>query len=271
MSEHSDTASSTEMMSPGTGREFGASAHSYGHPDPVSAPTLPGSPPHRPTGAQRWWLFSLVVVLCLGLVGIGWGVWLRQPDSTALHVAAGTVQADLLTPDEVSKLAGTTVVPGPRANEPPPALVAEPSRCAVAVGPATRSVYGHDWSAFLSATYQDTAGTGDYAVTQVIGVYPDSGKAGRAFRTLVKGLKGCTSAVRTDQDGRTSSWTYKTGTATSDTVDWKAMQMAGDGWACYRQTRLKGRAVLQVALCAAGAGNPSVAKITDQFAAKVTG
>ncbi|MFF1906534.1 sensor domain-containing protein [Kitasatospora sp. NPDC058218] len=185
-------------------------------------------------------------------------------------MAAGTVQANLLTPDEVSRLAGTTVVSGPRGSEPPDGLGAEPSNCAVAVGPATKAVYGQGWTAFLSATYQDAAGVGDYTVTQVVGVYPDGDKAAAVFRALGQGLQGCPSAVRTDQDGRTSEWTYKSDTVTSDAVGWTATQDAGDGWACYRQARLKGRTILQVALCEAGDGKPAVAKIADQVAAKVT-
>ncbi|MBT2365916.1 sensor domain-containing protein [Streptomyces sp. ISL-10] len=183
----------------------------------------------------------------------------------------GTVQADALTPDEVSKLAGITLVSGPGASEPPRALEADPSSCAVAVGPATQAVYGREWTAFLSATYQDSAGVGDYTVTQVIGVYSDSDKAGAVFRTLSDGLESCQSAIRTDQDGRTSKWAYTTDTATSETLGWTAAQVAGDGWACHRQARLKGRTVLQVAVCGAGNGKPAVTRITDRFAAKASG
>ncbi|MFJ3790972.1 sensor domain-containing protein [Kitasatospora sp. NPDC090091] len=207
---------------------------------------------------------------CLVLAGAGWWSWPRQPSDFPPHIAAGTVQADLLAPDEVSRLAGTTVVSGPRGTEPPEAIAVEPADCAPAAGPATKAVYGQAWSAFLSATYQDAAGTGDYTVTQIVGVYPDADKAGAAFRALSDGLKKCPSAVRTDQDGRTSKWTYKTDSSTPDTVVWTATQDTGDGWACYRQARLKGKAVLQVALCAAGDGRPAVAKIADRVAAKVT-
>jgi hypothetical protein len=40
---------------------------------------------------------------------------------------------------------------------------------------------------------------------------------------------------------------------------------------CYRQARLKGKAVLQVAVCAAGDGKQAAANIADQFAGRVEG
>ncbi|MFE7526645.1 sensor domain-containing protein [Kitasatospora sp. NPDC057542] len=213
---------------------------------------------------------AVAAAVCAGLAVAGGWWWLRALEGGDLHVAAGTVQADLLVPDEVSRLAGTTLVAGPRGSEPPEAVAVAPAGCAVAAGPATRSVYGHEWTAFLSATYQDAAGAGDHTVTQVIGVYPDEGKASAAFRRLDEGLRGCPAAVRTDPDGSASTWSYRTDTVTPDTIGWTATQDAGDGWACHRQARLKGRTVLQVALCSAGDGRPAVARIADRIAGQVT-
>ncbi|MDH6709182.1 hypothetical protein P3T27_005928 [Kitasatospora sp. MAA19] len=238
---------------------------------PQAFPGGPGPGGPIPAGrAKRRLLVAVAAVLCVGLAVAGGWWWLRASNSGDLHVAAGTVQADLLVPDEVSRLAGTTLVAGPRGSEPPEAVAVEPSGCAVAAGPATRSVYGNEWTAFLSATYQDPAGTGDHTVTQVVGVYPDEDKASAAFRRLDEGLRGCPSAVRTDPDGSTSGWTYKTDTVTPDTVGWTATQDSGDGWGCHRQARLKGRMLLQVALCSAGDGRPAVARIADRIAEKVT-
>ncbi|WP_033215566.1 sensor domain-containing protein [Kitasatospora phosalacinea] len=210
-------------------------------------------------------------MLCLAVAGGAWWLWLRNPDpGQDLHVAAGTVQADLLSPDDVSALTETTVVAGPRLSEPPPELTAEPSNCAAAVGPATRTVYGNSWKAFLAATYQDAAGTGDYTVTQVIGVYPDAVEAESAYKTLADGVKGCPTAVRTDQDGGTSTWNYSSDTSSPDAIAWTSSQYAADGWSCYRQARLKDATLLQVALCQAGDGKTAAAAIADKLAAKVT-
>jgi PknH-like extracellular domain len=185
------------------------------------------------------------------------------------HVVPGTVQASLLSVDEVSTVVGTALTSGDRASEPPPPLAADPVPCAVAVGPATQSVYVRGWTAFWSETFQDVHG--DNTVTQVLGIYSDSGQAGKVFGALTDGVKGCTSAVRTDADQSTSKWTYVVDTADSGALAWTATQDAGDGWACYRQARLKGKAVLQVAVCGAGDGKPASAKIADQFAGRVEG
>ncbi|MFF2040425.1 sensor domain-containing protein [Kitasatospora sp. NPDC058170] len=248
--------------------------------DYVLAPPLPG--PEDPAAPGRrallrsprvpWLLLALVSVFCVGFAAVAGWLWLREPDAvdTSLHVAAGTVQADLLSPDEVSALAGTTFVAGARAGEPAAALGAEPSTCAAAVGPATKAVYGQGWTTFVSATYGDAAGAGDYTATQVIGIYPEAGAAGAALRVLADGLRNCPAAQRAEADGRNSTWTYKTDTVAPETVVWTAVQDAGDGWACYRQARATGRALVQVALCEAGDGSSAVSKIADRLAAKVT-
>lgn len=187
------------------------------------------------------------------------------------HVVPGTVQSSFLTIDEVSSLVGTTLLSSTDASEPPSPLSADPATCAVAIGPATQSVYARGWTVFQSATYQDSDAVADHTVTQVLGVYSDSDKAGAVFRTLTDGLNGCKSAVRTDEDQSTSKWTYSVDTTTSSALGWTATQDAGEGWACYRQARLKGKAVLQVAVCEAGDGRQAAAKITDQFVGKVSG
>jgi hypothetical protein len=211
------------------------------------------------------------VLPCLTLAGIGWWYWPGEPAPVPLHLVEGTVNATLLTPDEASRLAGTTLVSGPRSNQPPAAMTASASKCAVAVGPATQSVYGHEWTAFLSATYQDAGGSGAYAVNQVIGVFPDSTKARAAFQTLTTGLARCTSATRTDEAGRTTTWSYTAYPATPAAVVWTATQNAGAGWACYRQAHLKGTSLIQVGVCEAGNGKPAASKIAEALSGKVTG
>lgn len=207
---------------------------------------------------------------CLTLAGVGWWIWPSQPAPVPLHLVAGTVHAALLTPDEASRLTGVTLTPGPRAGEPAPTLVADPSSCRIAVGPATQAVFGKDWTAFLSATYQDAGGLGDYTTTQVVGVYPDSERAGAVLRTLTAGLRSCPSAVRTDQDRRSSKWTYRVDAATSDSVAWTAVQDGGNGWACYRQAQLKGKSLLQVAICEAGDGRSTVKALIQRIDAEVS-
>ncbi|GHF37659.1 hypothetical protein GCM10018790_14160 [Kitasatospora xanthocidica] len=291
-SEPSDAGGTAAAENPGASPRWApppAGTSPYGPPPttgvapvvPVAPPmpTQPPDPPDSPGRPRKWTprrppalVLALVLVLCLGLAGGAWWLWLRDPHpAKSLHVAAGTVQADLLSPDDVSGLAGTTVVAGPRTGEPPAELTAEPSSCAAAVGPATRTVYGNDWTAFLAATYEDAAGVGDYTVTQAVGLYPDTAKAGTAYRALTDGIEGCPTAVRTDQDGTTSTWNYSSDTTGPDAIAWTSRQYAGDGWSCYRQARLKGRALLQVALCQAGDGKAAAAAIADRFAAGVKG
>lgn len=221
-------------------------------------------------GRWRWVAVGLTACLVLA-VGIGWAVWPGQPATPPLHLVSGTVQADLLTPDQVSKLARVSVVSGPRSSEPPAAVAASPAKCAVAAGPATQSVYGHSWTAFLSSTDGDAEGTGDYTVNQVIGVFPDAAKAAAAFRTLAGGLTECPDSTTTGQAGRTAKWAYQAYPATEVAVAWSATEAASGGWACYHQARLQGAVLFQVSICEAGDGQPTVTKIADALGRKVSG
>lgn len=211
------------------------------------------------------------MVPCLVLAGIGWWVWPQQPTGLPPHIAEGTVQADLLSADSVSGLAGTTVVAGPQSNRPHAALAVAPSECAVAAGPTTQSVYGQAWKAFLSATYQDAGGTGAYTVNQTFGVFPDTDTAGTALQRLTDGLAKCPSATVADQAGRSSKWAYTARPATEAAVVWAAAQDGAAGWACFHQARVKGASLVQVAVCQAGDGASTASKIADELAGKVTG
>jgi hypothetical protein len=208
-----------------------------------------------------------VVVLLAG-AGVTW--WLWPSDS---HVVPGTVQASVLSADDAGKALGQTLQSQHGISEPPPALPSSPAGCAVAVGPATQAVYTPGWTTFGSVTYQDSDSAADHTVTQVIGVYPAVDQARQVFGTLSDGVKSCKSAVRAGggSGGRASKWLYAVTKNTPDTVSWKSTQDAGDGWACYREARLKGRAVLQVAVCEAGDGSEAAAATADQLASRVGG
>jgi len=241
-------------------------------PGPVPPPSY--GPPPSPRTRRRPLIIALVLVVLLGGGGLTWALWPSAKTPAAenpQHVVPGTLQADILSPDDVSKAVGTTVISGSAVNQPPPALTANPTSCALAVGPATVTGYTKGWTVFYSTTYQDAAGAGDYTVTQTIGVYGDAGQSGAVFQSLAKGIAGCPSATRTDQNKNTVKWNYTVGSTTATQLAWTASQDSGGGWACYRQARLKGTAVLQVAICEGGDGTAAAAKIADQFAAKVSG
>ncbi|MFD8594299.1 sensor domain-containing protein [Kitasatospora sp. NPDC059646] len=258
-----------------------------GTPPPTSPPTptvaqtvtAPGAQPpaaaraaRRGTGTLRHrWLLVAAVLPCLLLAGIGWRLWPQQPTGLPPHIAEGTVQADLIAPDSVSRLAGTTLLAGPQSNRPHAPLAAAPSECATAAGPTTQSVYGQGWKAFLSATYQDAAGSGSYTVNQVIGVFPNGEKASAAFRTLTEGLTKCPTSTLTDRAGRTSKWTYAAHPATEVAVAWTATQGDTANWACYHQARVKGASLIQASVCQAGDGEPTASLIADELTGKVTG
>ncbi|SDW37117.1 PknH-like extracellular domain-containing protein [Amycolatopsis xylanica] len=191
------------------------------------------------------------------------------------RLVAGTIQASFPSADEISAVAGTQLTPGPGLDAPPVPLAADPAACAVAVGPATQSVYARGWTGFRSAAYEELDTDNGYVVTLVLGVYPDEKQAGAVFGALAEGVKQCPSAVRTDGNEQTSKWTYQAGAATASAFEWTANQTPSadenDWWACYRRARLKGKAVVQVAVCEAGDGNQAATKLIDQFAGKVGG
>jgi hypothetical protein len=104
----------------------------------------------------------------------------------------------------------------------------------------------------------------------VLGVYPDEAGAKAAFGTLTGGLAQCPTAVRANLDHGTAKWTYKVDTTVTDSVAWTASQDGGDGWACARQARRKGNALVQVSVCQAGDGRQAAAAVVDRFTGRVT-
>lgn len=244
--------------------------------------TGPGdAAPGRPTGwlslvrghPRRLLTLGAAAVVLVGALTVL--LWPSSAPTVSLnnpvHVVPGTVQADILTPDEVSAAVGTTVISQATVDRPPPPLAADPASCAIAVGPATATAYTTGWTVFLSSTYQDSAGVGDYTVTQSIGVYGDAGRASDVLKTLGDGVKGCPSATRTGADNSSVKWNYSVDSAAPDSLVWSASQDSGGGWACYRQARLKGKDVIEVAVCEGGDGKSATARIADQLVAKVVG
>lgn len=185
----------------------------------------------------------------------------------------GTLQASFVPIDQVSSAVGVTLSSSTNSGTPPAPLAANPAACAVAIGPATQKVYTQGWTVFGAVTYQDSNYAADHTVTQTLGRYPDATQAGAVFTALATGVKACPAGVRTDPDQGTTKWTYTVDTAntTANTLVWTATQDAGGGWACYRQARLKGTNVIEVAVCEAGNGKPAAATIADRFAGKLGG
>lgn len=204
------------------------------------------------------------------MAGVVWWAW---PTSSAptTHIAAGTVQATVLSADDVSRIVGTTVVSASTIAQPPPPLSADQPGCTVAVGPTTQSVFGSGWKAFLSVTYQDSAHKGTFTVNQVAAVFPAPDQASAAFKKLSDGLKGCQTGVVTDRGGRATQWHYASGTQDPASLGWTATQDAGNGWACHHQARLTGSTLLQVSVCEAGNGESAAVGVANQFAAQVKG
>lgn len=248
-----------------------------GPPAPTWLPPSPPSPPSPPPGLKtprhypRWFLPAVIGACVVLVAGVTWLAW-PTSSGPSNHLVAGTVQATVLSADEVSSLAGTTVIPASSASVPPAPLSADKPACVVSVGPATQAVYGKAWTGFLSVTYQDVARKGSITVTQVAAVFPDADGATAAFKTLTGGLGGCPSSSVTDRSGRATQWQYKVGTQASTSVGWTAAENgAGSGWACHHQARVTGTSLLQVAVCDAGNGEAIAAKVADQFAARVKG
>lgn len=234
---------------------------------PASASRSIFGPLHR----RRWWILVGGVVVLVSGAGTTWWLWPSTLSRT--HVVPGTVQASVVSADEASTALGQTLQSRHDLSEPPPALPADPADCVVAVGPATQAVYADGWTIFGSVTYQDSDSEADHTVTQVMGEYSTSDQARIVFRRLSDGMKNCTSAVRAGgASGQPASkWFYEVAQSTADTVVWKATQDAGDDWACYRQARLKNRAILQVSVCEAGNGSHAATAIADRFASRVSG
>jgi hypothetical protein len=240
-------------------------------PPRTPVPTQPASGRRTLTPRRRPLLLGLGAVLLLGAAaGAGWAAHPTTTAPSPLRLVTGTVQADLLSTDRTSRLVGTTLAAGPRSTRPPAALSVEPSRCAVAAGPATQAVYGHQWTAFRSATYQDASGTGAVTVDQVVGAFPAGAQADAAFRALVSGLAQCPSTTTTDPSGQSTTWTYTVYPPGQGAVVWTATENNGSGWACYHQAREADTALIEVGVCEAGNGQPAVSGLADALAGQVT-
>ncbi len=208
--------------------------------------------------------------LVVGGVGLWFGL-AEHGREAAPYVVPGTLQAEVLSPDRVSSLLGTTLSAGDSVAEPASAPTVDPAACAVAAGPGSQAVYARGWTQFESITYQDSIADASHLVTQIIGNYGANGQAATVFKALADGVKGCTTAATATGASGVVKWTYDLETSTAATVTWKSLQVDGGGWACYHEAGLKGKAVLQVTVCEPGDGTAATVAIADQFSAKVGG
>lgn len=247
---------------------------------PASPPVPPPLPPQAdtrtstPVGLLRSFhtlrpLRPVVLAAVALVLLIGGVVWWKWPADDGPRVVEGTVQATVLTSGEVSEAVGTTLDTETRMSEPAPSTRADPPGCSVAVGPATTVVYQRGWTAFLSVVHQDSDTAAEHTVTQVVGRYATGTRAGEVFGALAEGIDACTSAVRSAPGGGASRWTYRVDSATDDTLAWTATQDRGEGWACYREARLKASTVLQTAVCQAGDGRTASRALADRMAGRV--
>ncbi|MCX4870500.1 MULTISPECIES: sensor domain-containing protein [unclassified Streptomyces] len=237
-------------------------------PDQAGAQGAQPAPP--PAGTRTRRLRPLALAAAVVLVAlIGSVVWWRWPADDGPRVVAGTVQATVLTSREVSRTVGTTLNTETRMSEPAPSTQADPPGCSVAVGPATTVVYQRGWTAFLSVVHQDSDTVAEHTVTQTVGRYASGARAGEVFDALTDGINACTSAVRKAPGGDTSRWTYQVDSATAGALAWTATQEQGEGWACYREARLKASTVLQTAVCQAGDGRAASRTLADRMAGRV--
>jgi hypothetical protein len=210
---------------------------------------------------------ALVVVGALVVGGVGLWFGLTRHGQVAQAVP-GTLQAEVLSGDQVSSLLGTTLLVGDSVARPASAPSVDPTTCAISAGPGSQAVYTGGWTQFESVTYQDSKTNASHTVTQVIGDYGGSTQAAAVFKALAAGVKGCTAADITGASG-VSAWTYARGTSTADSVTWKSVQVDGGGWACDHHAALEGKAVLQVTVCEAGDGTAATEGIAIQFADNV--
>ena len=220
--------------------------------------------------ARRRAVEVLVVVGSLVVGGVGLWFGLTR-HGQAMQVVPGTLQAEVLSPAQVSSLLGTTLLAGDSVVGPASAPTVNPATCEVAAGPGSQAVYTRGWTRFGAITYQDSKTDASHTVTQIIGKYGDTSQATTVFKALAAGVKGCTAATTNGAGGIHASWTYATGKSTADTVTWNAVQVDTRGWACYHHARLKGNAVLQVTVCEPSDGTAATKTIADRFAGKVGG
>ncbi|MEV3952310.1 sensor domain-containing protein [Streptomyces halstedii] len=226
------------------------------------------TPPPASTRTKRLRVLALTGVVLVALIGSV--VWWRWPaGDRPPRVVAGTVQAAVLTSREVSKHVGTTLNTETRASEPAPPTQADPPGCSVAVGPATTVVYRRGWTAFLSVAQQDSDAAAEHTVTQTVGRYATADQASKVFSTLTDGINACTSAVRNAPGGGVSRWTYRVDSTSANALTWTATQDQGEGWACYREARLKASTVFLVVVCQAGDGRLAARTIASQMAGRV--
>lgn len=158
-------------------------------------------------------------------------------------------------------------------DAPPAEVEVSPSSCSAAAGPSTSAVYADGWTRYHLVTMQEAADYWDHSVTQTVGRYADADEASDVFDALASGLQDCSGEVTSSDalDEVESTWRFDVTDDAKDSVAWTATQVDADSeWACFRQARLTGSTVIQVAVCQVGNGAPAAAQLADALVTKNT-
>lgn len=200
-----------------------------------------------------------------GVVATTIAAWAMWPEGGAFP---GTIGDEVLSPQKASEVVGATLLAAESIDAPPEPLAAEPEECAVAIGPATRAVYGDNWTEFYSATYQDAEDVADHVVVQVIGRYADEERAREALTTLSDGISECSHAT-SGEDLTQATWVYEKDESTPTTTAWSSLFVGGAPWTCHRVAQVEGAMVLQTAVCGRGEVKPASKELAALLADSV--
>jgi hypothetical protein len=189
-------------------------------------------------------------------------------------VQGAPVQAlpgDVVDAATVNRILGVPLANSTVDDSPPDRIDVAPSSCVVAAGPSTTAVYDDGWTRYQLVTMQEAPDYWDHSVTQTVGHYDTTREASKVFEALTSGLKDCSGEVTSTDalDEVQSTWTFDVTDSADDTVTWTATQTDADSeWACFRQARLTGSSVVQVAVCQVGNGAPAASQLADELVKK---
>lgn len=216
---------------------------------------------------RSWGRRSVVSAVLAGVVLVGAGC-----TQTTAGSAVRAVPPLVVGSQQVSDRVGAELANITEDRVPPPRVEVDPAECAVPAGPSTVTVYSAGWTQYHLVTMQEAADFWEHSVTQTAGKYPDEAAAKKVFDALNTGLAECTGrATVTDAlDESTAVWTFAVDSTDGDATRWIATQADGNDWACYREARLTGQWVVQVAVCQVGNGRPAATSITEALVKKVT-
>lgn len=171
----------------------------------------------------------------------------------------------------VNRILGAPLANATVDEAPPSEIDVSPGSCSIAAGPSTTAVYDKGWTQYRLVTMQEAPDYWDHSVTQTVGRYGSARDAAKVFQALTSGLRECSGEVTSTDalDEVASTWTFDVTDSGSDSVVWTATQTDADSeWACFRQARLTGSTVVQVAVCQVGNGAPAAAQLADELVAK---